>query len=78
MSLSTHINAEKVLKASREHSHKHGRPSIHELMSRDKPGHYDLPPVSYLAARGLRRPPLALHNDCTALHGWISLPRVSA
>lgn len=44
MSLSTHINAEKVLKASREHSHKHGRPSVHELMSRDKPGHYDLPP----------------------------------
>lgn len=53
MSLSTHINAEKVLKASREHSHKHGRPSIHELMSRDKPGHYDLPPVSYLAARAV-------------------------
>ena len=52
MSLSTHINAEKVLKASREHSHKHGRPSVHELMSRDKPGHYDLPPVSCLAARG--------------------------
>lgn len=46
MSLSTHINAEKVLKASREHSHKHGRPSAHELMNRDKPGHYDLPPVS--------------------------------
>lgn len=46
MSLSTHINAEKVLKAAREHSHKHGHKSAHELMGRDKPGHYDVPPVS--------------------------------
>ncbi|GAA5984567.1 hypothetical protein JCM10908_003403 [Rhodotorula pacifica] len=46
MSLSTHISAEKVLKASREHSQKHGRSSIHDLMGRDNPGSYDLGPAA--------------------------------
>ncbi|BGP57823.1 hypothetical protein JCM8202_002478 [Rhodotorula sphaerocarpa] len=44
MSLSTHLNPEKVIQAAREHSQKHGRKSAQDMMARENPGSIDLPP----------------------------------
>ena len=46
MPLSRQINADKVLKQAREHSatHRHGRPTVHEMLGRDSPSSVDRHP----------------------------------
>ena len=39
MSLSKHVDPDRVIAESREHSKKTGRTSIHDLMGREHPGH---------------------------------------
>ncbi|GAA5964064.1 hypothetical protein JCM3765_000887 [Sporobolomyces pararoseus] len=38
MSLSRHVNPDRIIEESREHAKKHGRTSIHDLMGRKEPG----------------------------------------
>lgn len=46
--LSRHVNSQKVLEQAREHSarHRHGKPTVHEMLDREAPGTISRHPAS--------------------------------